>query len=56
MSQEYTCPGPVATSSGHGPGRVAGDPAPLDELGVFGQDPIHRGDRAQVDALIQQVA
>ena len=30
----------------HRPGRVAGDPAPLDQLRVVGQDPIQGRDRA----------
>ena len=55
MSQLYTCRGAVATSSGH-LGRVPGQPAPFDDLGVFSQDPVHRGDRTQIDALVEQLS
>ena len=40
----------------HGPGRVAGQPAAFLAPGACSaKDPVHRGDRAQVAALVQQL-
>ena len=54
MSQVKTCRGPVGDQLRDGPGRVPGQPATLTDLPVLPQDPVHRGDRAQVDALVEQ--
>jgi len=40
---------------GTDPGRVAGQPPSFPHLAVFAKDPVHRGDRAQVTVLVQEL-
>ena len=51
----FVDPGPVATSSKNRPGRMPGQPAAFPELAVLGQNPVGRGDRRQIHALVQQL-
>jgi hypothetical protein len=54
MSHDQHWFGPVAPSSGLTLGGVGGVAAPVAGLPALAQQPVHRGDRAQVAALVQQ--
>ncbi len=54
MSQDHTWFGPVAISSGFTDGGPAGLGASFAHLVCGAQQPVHGGDRGQVDAFVEQ--